>query len=226
MNKLILFGNGRYAESVYYALSCDSPFEVAAFTVDAAYLTQATLAGLPVVPFENVEAVFPPDEYDMLVPLSFQRLNRLREEKYNQAKAKGYALVNFISPRAVTMPGLVIADNCIVSENASIGACVEIGRNVSVGPNVVIGHHAVIKDHCFIAPGAIILGSVTVGPYSLIGANATVKEKGVIAADSLIGAGVTITTDTREKGVYFGPEAVLLNKSSDELREWLTWGQA
>jgi sugar O-acyltransferase (sialic acid O-acetyltransferase NeuD family) len=224
MKKVVLFGCGRYAESVYYSLACSSSFDVAGFTVDSQYMTQESLAGLPVVPFERVEAVFPPEEYDMLLPLSFQRLNRLREEKYHQAKARGYSLVTFISPRATTMPGLVIGDNCIVCENTSIGHCVEIGNNVSIGPNVVICHHAVIKDHCFISPGVVILGSVTIGPYTLLGANSTIKEKGAIGAECLVGAGVTITTDTPERGVYLGAAPELLSKSSDEVREWLTWG--
>jgi sugar O-acyltransferase (sialic acid O-acetyltransferase NeuD family) len=225
MKKVVLFGCGRYAEGVYYSLACDSCLEVAGFTVDLRYRTRESLAGLPVVPFEQVEAVFPPDEYDMMLPLSFQRLNRLREEKYHQAKAKGYTLATYVSPRAVIMPGVTIGDNCVVCENTSIGPCVEIGNNVIIGANVVISHHAVIKDHCFISPGVVILGSVTVGPYSLLGANSTVKEKGAIAAECLVGAGVTITTDTRERGVYLGAAPELLGKSSDEIREWLTWGQ-
>ena len=117
MKKIVLFGSGRYAESVYYSLACDSSFEVAGFTVDAPVPRAESLAGLPVVPFEQVEAVFPPGEYDMLLPLSFQRLNRLRAEKYDQAKAKGYRLITHVSPRAATMPGLTIGDNCIVGEN-------------------------------------------------------------------------------------------------------------
>lgn len=223
MKKVILFGNSVYAESIYYCLKYDSSFEVAGFTVDREYINEDTLFGLPVIPFESVESTFPPGEFEMLLALSFQLLNRLREEKYYQAKAKGYGLKTYISSRIMTWPGLIIGDNCVVSENTTIGPLVEIGNNVTIGPNVVIGHHVVIKDHCFISPGAVILGGVTVGPYCLIGANSTIKEGANIASECLIGTGVTISNDTREKGVYFGPSPELLNKPSDEVREWLTW---
>jgi sugar O-acyltransferase (sialic acid O-acetyltransferase NeuD family) len=179
--------------------------------------------GKPVVPFEQVESVFPPAEHGMLVALSYQRLNRLREEKYYQAKAKGYQLINYVASTSSTFPGLMLGDNCFVAQRSIIGPRVEIGNNVTLGANSVIGHHAIIKDHCFISPGAVILGGVTVEPYCLIGANATIREGVTIAGECLIASGVTITNDTREKGVYLGQSPELLNKPSDELRDWLTW---
>jgi sugar O-acyltransferase (sialic acid O-acetyltransferase NeuD family) len=223
MKKIVLFGNSIYAESAYFNLRYDSSFEVVGFIVDQEYIEEDTLSGLPVVPFEHVESIFPPADHGIFLALSYQRLNRLREEKYYQAKAKGYELITYLSSKATTWPGLLIGDNCVVSENTTIGPRVEIGNNVTIGPNVVIGHHVVIKDHCFISAGAVILGGVTVGPYCLIGANATIKEGVSIAGECLIGSGVTITNDTREKGVYLGPSPELLSKSSDEVRDWLTW---
>ncbi len=223
MKKIILFGNSIYAESVYFCLTYDSSFEIAGFTVDQKYINEDSLFGLPVVPFEKVETFFSPGEYDMLLPLSYQRLNRLREEKYHQAKEKGYKLISYISSKTTTWPGLIIGDNCVVFENSTLGPRVEIGNNVTIGSNVVIGHHVVIKDHCFISPGVVILGGVTVGPYCLIGANSTINEGGTIGKECLVGSGVTISADTREKGVYLGSQPELLNKPSDEVREWLTW---
>lgn len=223
MKKIVLFGNSIYAESVYFSLRYDSSFEVVGFTVDQEYIGDNTLSGLPVVPFEHVESTFPPAEHQMFLALSFQRLNRLREEKYYQAKAKGYEFITYISSKTTTWPGLIIGDNCLASEYTTIGPRVEIGNNVTIGPNVTIGHHVVIKDHCFISAGVVILGGVTVGPYCLIGASSTINEGITIASECLIGSGVTITNSTREKGVYLGQAPELLSKPSDEVRDWLTW---
>lgn len=223
MKKIVVFGNHKWAELVYFFLTHDSSLEVAGFTVDPEYINEDKLFGVPVVPFEQVELIFPPAEYAMLVALSYQRLNRLREEKYYQAKSKGYELITYISSKTTTWPGLIIGDNCLVCENSSLNPFVKIGDNVTIGANVLIGHHAVIKDHCFISPGAVILGSVTIGPYCLVGANSTIKEKVNIASDCIIGAGVTITKDTRGKGVYMGKSPEVLTKSSDALRTWISW---
>ena len=223
MVKAVVFGNSVFAEHIYYLLTQDSPYEVAAFTVDGPYIKEDKLFGLPVVPFEKVESLYPPTEYKMSVAVSFQKVNRLREEKYFQAKAKGYQLINYLNSRISSLPGLEIGDNCLILENCIIGAHVRIGNNVIVASAAIVGHHAVLKDHCFVSPGAVILGGVTVGEYSLIGANATIKEEVKIARESIIGSGASITRNTLEGGVYINPPPELFPKRSDELRTWLTW---
>lgn len=223
MKKVVLFGNNRWAEFVHFCLTHDSSFEVAGFTVDREYIIDDNLCGVPVVPFDQVESIFPPAEYAMLVAISYQGMNRLREEKYYQAKSKGYELITYISSKALTWPGLAIGDNCLVFEYASLNPFIKIGNNVTIGANVLIGHHSVISDHCFISSGTVILGSVTVGPYCLIGANSAIKEKVTVAGDCVIGSGVAISKDTREKGVYIEHPPELLPKSSDALRKWLSW---
>lgn len=223
MNKVIVFGNSVFAEHVYYLLTHDSQYEVAAFTVDRKYIVADTLFGLPVVPFENIEGLFSPLDYQMIVAVSFQKVNRLREEKYLQAKSKGYRFINYLSSLATTYADLDVGENCILSENAIIGPFVKIGDDVFVGSGAIVGHHTVLKDHCFVSPGAVVLGGVTVEEYCLVGANSTIKEQVIVARECIIGSGVTINNNTQEKGVYHNPPAELLDKRSDELRQLMTW---
>lgn len=223
MDKIIIFGNSVFAEHIYYLLTHDSKYEVVAFTVDKKYIVDNELFGLPVVPFETVEKVYSPQVFGISVAISFQRVNKLREEKYIQARAKGYQLINYVSSRALVLSEYPMGDNCIISENSSIGPFVRIGNDVFIGTGAMIGHHVVIKDHCFISPGAVVLGGVTVEEFSLIGANATVKEEVKIARESIVGIGASITKDTKEGGVYFNPPPQLYGKRSDELMTWLTW---
>ncbi len=223
LEKIVLFGNGPFAESMYFLLKHDSACEVVAFTVDSAYIRQDSLCGVPVVPFESVERLFPPSDYKMLVALSFQKVNRLREEKYLQAKAKGYSFVNYVSSRAVLYPGLCIGENCIILENTIISPFVEIGNNVFIGHSVTLAHHVRVKDHCFLSPGAILLGRVIVEEYCLIGANATIKEEVKVAGQCVVGSGSVILKNTRPKDVYVSPPVNLHPMRSDVLSKWLTW---
>ena len=212
MERVIIFGNSLFAELMCFYLTHDSQYEAVAFTVDHEYIMEGKLLGLPVVPFENVESLFPPSECKMIVSISFQGVNRLREEKYFQAKAKGYDLISYISSKASTWPGLVVGDNCLILENSVIGPFVEIGNNVTVASGVIIGHHSFLKDHSFVAPGATILGGVTVESYCLIGANATIRESVTVARECIIGSGVSITKNTRERGVYVDRPPKLFSK--------------
>lgn len=222
MEKLVIFGNSLFAEHVYFYIKYDSPYEAVAFTVDRKYIRKEELLGLPVVPFETVETIFPPSECKMLVSLGFQRLNKLRKERYVQAKIKGYDLISYVSSKAVTWPGFVMGDNCFVCEGI-FSPHVQIGNDVIIGSGVVIGHHAVIKDHCFISPGVVMLGGVTVEECCLIGANATIKEGVTVAKECIIGAGVAIMRSTQERSVYVDRPAELLPKPSNILSPLLTW---
>jgi sugar O-acyltransferase (sialic acid O-acetyltransferase NeuD family) len=218
MEKVVLFGNGQIASVAYFYLTHDSPYEVVAFTVDRDYLTEKEMFGLPVVPFEDVQSIYPPDRFKMYVSVSFRKVNKLRAEKYAQAKEKGYTLISYVSSKATTWPGLSIGDNCFIMENNVIQPFVKIGNNVIMWSGNHIGHHTTIQDHCFLASHVVVSGSVTVGPYCFFGVNATTRDGITIAPECVIGAGTLILKDTVEKGVYIGKPAELLSKRSDELK--------
>lgn len=221
--KLVLFGNSIFAENIYYHLAHDSGWEVAAFTVDKAYIGKESMFGLPVVPFETVESVFPPAAFRMLLPISYQRVNRLREERYRQAKGKGYQLISYVSSRATVFPDLCLGENCIVLDNSVISPFVRIGNNVMITDGVMIGHHAAVNDHSFVGSGAMILGRVTIEEHCIIGANATVKEEVRVARETIVGINVAVTRNTVERGVYVCPPASLLPRRSDHMGGLLSW---
>lgn len=223
MEKVVLFGNGQMASMICFYLTHDSPFEVAAFTVNGDHIAEETLLGLPVVAFENVERDYPPSDFQMAIPISYRDVNQLRAEKYYEAKSKGYRLINYISSKATTWPGLAVGDNCMILEGCIVQPFAQIGSNVFMGCGSLVGHDCIIGDHCFLAPGAVTLGYVRVGPYCFLGANSTIRDGVTVGKECVIAAGVTITRNTEDKQVYIGAHAEPLKKRSDELRHWLTW---
>jgi sugar O-acyltransferase (sialic acid O-acetyltransferase NeuD family) len=217
VSKVVIFGNERYAEMNHSYLSHDSPHEVAAFTVDRAYVKQPELLGCPVVPFEEIAQRYPPEEYLMAVPVGLKRVNQLRAEKFREAQAKGYRLVSYVSSRAVTWPDAVVGENCFVYESVVMKPFVRLGSNVIVETGSVVGHHTEIQDHCFLGPQSVVLGECTVEPYCIIGAHATVRAGVTIATGCIIGAGALITRNTRPGSVYLAPASELVPGSSAEL---------
>lgn len=217
MKKVILYGNGSVATATYLLITHDSPYEVVAFTVDREYIKEDTLLDLPVVPFDAVETIFPPGEHDMHIAVGHVRVNRIRADRYYRAKTMGYQLVNYISSKALTWPGLVVGDNCKIGPNCTINPFASLGNDVRIGSGSNVGHHTVIKDHCSLASNVTIAGNVTIEPYCLIGANATIRDRVTIARECVIGAGAVILEDTKEREVYLGRPAELLPISSDRL---------
>ena len=220
--KIVIFGTTEMALLYHFYLTHDSPYEVVAFTVDRDFIKEETLCELPVVPFEDIESIYPPSTYKMFVAIFFGKVNRTRAEKYYQAKAKGYELISYVSSKASTWPGLVVGDNCYIADGSVIGPFVEIGNNVIITGSF-IGHHSIVKDHCFIAANAVLLGNATIEPSCFLGANSTVRHGISIWRECIIGAGATINKSTRERAVYIDKPAELLPKDSHELGAWLTW---
>jgi sugar O-acyltransferase (sialic acid O-acetyltransferase NeuD family) len=223
MKKVIIFGNNEPASVNHYYLTHDSEYRVAAFTIDKEYIKEESLHGLPILPFDSIESICPPNEYAMALPLGFRNMNRFRMEKCNQAKSKGYELVSYISSKAMTWEGLRTGDNCFIYEGSIVGPFAQIGNNVIIAQGSHIGHHSEIGDHCFVGSHAVVLGGVKVGPFCVLGGNSTVIDRVTVGAECIIGAGVTITKDTVERGIYTNRPAELAPKRSNEMSAVLTW---
>src|SRR5437870_3565605 len=111
MSKVVVFGAGQIAELAHFYFTHDSPDEVVAFTVDAAYVKESSFLGLPVVAFEDLGREFPADGHEVFVAVSYTGLNRLRAERFRQARARGYRLAHYVSSRATVWPGFVPREN-------------------------------------------------------------------------------------------------------------------
>jgi sugar O-acyltransferase (sialic acid O-acetyltransferase NeuD family) len=216
--RLVIFGDGEIAQIAHAYFSDDSDYEVIAFTVDGAYLKQPTFCGLPVVPFEVAPEKYPPSENTMFVALSYSKLNALRREKYEAAKASGYRLATYVSSRASILNGGRIGDNCFVFEDNTIQPFATIGDNVTLWSGNHIGHHSTIGSHTFIASHAVVSGGVKIGEHCFIGVNATLRDHVTIGDRCVIGAGALILADAEPEGVYLGQATERSRVPSSRLR--------
>jgi len=218
MAKVVVFGVSQWADLAHFYLTHDSPHEVVAFTLDRDYLESKEHRGLPVVPFEEVEAHYPPGDFEMFIPMSFKRMNHVRAEKYEHAKELGYELISYVSSKATIWPDFKCGDNCFIFEDNPIQPFVEIGNDVVMWSGNHIGHHSVIKDHVMITSHVVISGCCTIEPYCFFGVNATIRDETVIARETLVGMGVTILKDTKEFEVYKAMATQPASFRSDEIR--------
>jgi len=215
--KIVVFGAGDIARLAHFYFSTDSDHEVVAFAVDAAYRTAVEFQGLPLVAAEEITAKFPPSAVKMFVALSYAKMNRIRAEKYTQARARGYDLVSYVSSRCSYLSQHPPGDNCFILEDNTVQPFVRIGNDVTLWSGNHIGHDSTIGDHCFISSHVVVSGHVSVGPSCFIGVNATVRNSIAIAERTLIGAGAVVMKDTTPGSVYPGPRAERHSRTSDQL---------
>jgi sugar O-acyltransferase (sialic acid O-acetyltransferase NeuD family) len=189
---LIIFGDSAFAEVAYELFTHDSEYKIVAFCVDKSYLQKTELFGLPVLPFEEIEQHFSPENYEMYVALVYNQLNRIRKAKFLSAKTKGYQLASYISSRAFVWQNVKVGENTFIFEDNTIQPFVKIGDNVVLWSGNHVGHHSSVGDHCFIASQVVISGFVNIGQSCFLGVNATFANNLEIGADCLIGAGALV----------------------------------
>jgi sugar O-acyltransferase (sialic acid O-acetyltransferase NeuD family) len=202
--KIVIVGDGEFAEIAYEYFTHDSSREVAAFAAERDFLKRDSLFDLPVVPFEELEARYPPHEYGVFVAVTYTQLNRVRTRLYHVAKEKGYTPVSYISSRAFVWRNAVIGENCFIFENNVIQYHANIGNNVVLWSGNHVGHRSVIRDNCFISSHVVISGYCDVGENCFLGVNSSIGDHVKIGKDCIIGAGAVVVKDTEEGKVYKG----------------------
>jgi sugar O-acyltransferase (sialic acid O-acetyltransferase NeuD family) len=218
MAKIIIFGTGDIAQIANYYFDIDSEHEVVAFTVDKAYITGDAFEGKPIVAFEELINLYPPGDYMMFIALSYSNLNKVREAKYNEAKAKGYELVSYVSSKCSYMSPFKCGDNCFIFEDNTIQPFVKIGNNVTLWSGNHIGHHSVLHDHLFVSSHVVVSGHCIISSNTFIGVNSTIGHQVTIAKENIIGAGSIITKSTEHGDVYVPARSIKLEKKSNQIK--------
>lgn len=198
---LIIFGSGKIATVITEYLRLESNTKVVAYTCESEFVHNNCHLGLPLIPFDEIEARYSPLTHDLHIAVGYHQLNQVRARLYWEAKAKGYHLPSFISSRSWPGGGLNCGENCFIADGVSVepGAC--IGNNVALWSNVVIGHHATIHDHCWLAAGTVIGGGSTIGERCFAALNVTVGNEVTVGADSILGARSLVTKSQPENSV-------------------------
>lgn len=214
---LVIFGSAEIAALARFYFENDSPYEVVAFTVDDEFVEEETFEGLPLVPFSDVGAAFPPDDFDMHVGLSYRRINRLRQEKYEQCRTAGYRLASYISSKSFFWSNdLIVGDNCLILENQTIQPTVRIGNNVMIWSGNHIGHGTQIMDHVYISSHVCISGHCVIGERTFMGVNSTTRDFISIGAETFVAMDASVTRDVPEGAVVLGARSEILEPGSEK----------
>lgn len=215
-NEIVIFGTGEFAQEIFQYIEKFSKLKVVAFTIHKEFIKEEKLYEKPIIPFEEIENNYSPNEVSMIICVGFSKMNKKREKIFLEVKNKNYKLENFIHPSNYVWDELEIGENCIILENNVIRPHVKIGNDVIIENNNVISHHCIIKDHCYITSQTIIAGHVTIESNCFLGINCTIRNRIKIEKESLIGAGAVILKNTKEKEVY-SANTVMLSRKSNEL---------
>lgn len=194
MADIVIFGASMSAEVAKVYLESHTDHRIVGFTVDPAYANDDRFHGLPLVPWDRLEQVFPPSEVELLGPISYRHLNEFRRDRYFEGKARGYSFASFIHPHCHIYT-IDIGEHCFILEGNVIEPYAKIGNNVILWGGSHIAHHCVVGDHCFFSSQVGIAGATRIGERCFLGGKVGVTEGRTIGDGCFLSAAVTVTKD-------------------------------
>ena len=153
--------------------------------------------------------------------IGYNNLNKIRAEKYFDAKNKGYELVSYLCSKAIHWGDVEMGDNCFILENQVIQPTVKFGNNVIIWSGNHFGHNVEIGDHCWLSSHIICSGGVKVGQFTFIGVNAAIRDNVKIGSECIIGLGAIINKDTKDKEVYIAKSSDLYRLDSNSFERMM-----
>lgn len=215
MEKVILWGTGKTTDILEYYLKKENVCEVCAYTLDKEYLKEKQYNNKPVVPFDEIEKYYSPKEYKLAILIGPVMNNRVREEKYNIARQKGYSFINYISKDSLC-DASEIGENVFIFPGVVILPFTKICNNVCIWSDASIGHDCLIMDNCTLADSKLC-GYCKIGKNCFLGANCSIADHVSIGEYSIIGIGSVITKDIPENSVVAVKQSKLMPISSFSL---------
>lgn len=218
---IILFGASEFSKSIDFYLSRESNHKVIAYTATRESRTDfSEYNNKPLCPFDEVEKLYPPSDFQMFVAVGYVNLNSTRKYFIEKSLEKGYKLISHISPTSISWDDLILGQNVFVFEGNIIQQNVRIGDGVILGRGNSIGHGSVIDKYAFLANRAVLCGNCYIGSESFIGSNATISDGVSVAEKNLIGATSFIRKNTNPREVYVQEPAKKINKESSLFFKW------
>ncbi len=212
--KTIIYGNGAMARILFsYA---KHSMEICGFTVDDGCIALNTnqFCGLPLVPFSDIDKIFEPSNYKLIIAMGFIEMNELRDKKYAEAKEKGYSFESYTHPSVFIHDDVSIGENCIILDHVSIHPGCRIGNSTFISSNVNIGHDCMIGSSNWINGGVMVAGGCDIGPGCFFGVNSSVGHGVRVGARNFIAANTLISKSTKDNEVYLSEPGQLFRLNS------------
>lgn len=209
MKKIIIFGNGDFARLLKHYIETDDLREVACFTVNSEYISESTFWGLPMVPFETVEARYSPDDYEILIGIGNSKMNDVRKAVFERIKDKGYSVATYIHS-SCSIHSKDIGEGNILLENCLVYPYSKIGIGNLMWDHVLVSHDCKVGDFNTFSSYADLCGYVQIGNNGYFGKHCIMNDRVKVADYTLVGAAAYVKRDTQPYDVVVPARGITL----------------
>lgn len=210
MKKIIIVGNGIYAQMMKKYIDLTNFGQICAYAVDEEYINECELDSVKVISFEKLREEYPCEEVKLIMGIGYAQMSNIRKRVFEQCKEWGYQFENYIHPTAVIASDVVIGEGNNILEKVLIEVGCSIGNaNLFFGGSI-IAHGSILGDYNTISVGGTVAGCVTIKNNCFLGASSVVKDHVVINDYALLGATAYGYKDVEEYAVVVPAKSVIL----------------
>lgn len=210
MKNIVILGNNDFGRLLNYYISIDDKRKVVAFTVNKEYIMEDSFCDLPVVPFENIENIYPPDKFEIMLAIGNSKMNDVRKKMYFECKQKGYNIASYIHS-SCSVHTKDIGEGNILLENCLLYPYSKLGNGNLLWDHVLISHDCVVGDFNTFSSYADLCGYVKIGNNGYFGKHCILNDFMEIADYTLVGAAAYAKGKTKEYDVVVPARSVTLN---------------
>ncbi len=216
MKNLIIFGNNDFGRLLKYYIELDDKREICAFTVNEQYIDTDQFYGLPVVPFEDVESIYSPDDYEILIAVGNSHMNNVRKSIFEKCKKKGFQIASYIHS-SCSIHTNDIGEGNILLENCLLYPYSKLGDGNLLWDHVLISHDCVVGNFNTFSSYADLCGYVKIGDNGYFGKHCILNDFMEIADYTLVGAAAYAKGKTNPYDVVVPARSIVLdNKKSTD----------
>ena len=220
--KLVIVGAGHLANEIVDFIRHYDLFDIVGFTVNKAKMQYTEYLGAPVYPMEELESFIDKSEVKLFLAISwYHNMMGLREEKFNELRARGFTFANVVSPRAMIWTVNIGQGNWIC-DNVYLGYRVTVGNNNIFRACCDVQHYSVIGDNCFIADMSMLAGHVTLGNRCFVGISCAVHNKVKIGEKCVLGGGSVIKRDVPAYSLCIAENATVVQRDTNTIEKYIS----
>jgi sugar O-acyltransferase (sialic acid O-acetyltransferase NeuD family) len=186
---LIVVCAGGLAREVIWLARATGEWDPIGFLVDAEYLRETQLCGVPHV--GGVDDWLRFADASFVVPIGSPRHRKKIVQRMTDQGEPNFATL--VHPSVQKSSYVSIGEGSMITAGCVLTTQVEIGRHSCINLGCTIGHDVVIGDYCTLAPKVAISGNIKLGNGVQIGTGATLIEELSVGNGSFIGAGSVLT---------------------------------
>lgn len=217
--KILIFGAGKIGKCIYQTFK--QQYDIAALVVHDDYFLPEINFEIPQIQISKVASVYPPENYEFIVGIGYNKINETRQKVSSDLKNLGYSTTNLIDKSVNLSKISDIGTNNVIFENVVPQGYNVIGNGNMIWSNAVLGHDSSMDDYNWISAGAVISGSVRIMSRCFFGVNSSTKHNIYVSSQTFVGANSHITENTGTNTAWVNTNAKKLKISSSRLIDFM-----